>query len=59
MLNEVVGPFVATGNTVAVRATGPANAWRLDNVIVEVSDEPGCIVREVGFAAMLKSGIVP
>ena len=39
-----------------LRLTVPANPFRLDRVIVDVPDDPRCIVRELGAALMLKSG---
>lgn len=49
-LNEVVGPFVTTGEIAAVSVILPANPFRLVSVMVEVAELPA--VKLAGLAAL-------
>jgi len=44
------------GDPVEDKVTVPAKLLRLVNVIVEVEDDPEVMLREAGFAEILKSG---
>jgi hypothetical protein len=52
-LNERLSP---PGEPVADKATVPAKLLRLERVMVEVEEDPALMLREDGFAEMLKSG---
>jgi len=53
-LSDMLRP---AGELVEDRATVPAKLFRLVSVIVEVAVDPALMLREVGLALMLKSGV--
>jgi hypothetical protein len=57
-LSRAVGPLVTTGVIARVRATVPVPLRNLLTVIVDGSEEPALIIRELGFAERTKVGRV-
>jgi len=57
-LSRAVGPLVTTGVIARVRATVPVPLRNLLTVIVDGSDDPALMVRELGFAERTKVGRV-
>jgi hypothetical protein len=55
-LNDMVGPLVAEGETVADRLTEPEKPLRLVMLTMTVPEDPNGTARVVVFADILKSG---
>ncbi len=55
LLNDVVGPLVMTGETVAVRPTVPVNPFRLVRETVDMLDDPRGISRNLESTSIRKS----